>query len=239
MGPLRSPAGPSGEPRRHGRWWRWVVRALVGLVVLVVVLVGAVFAVLGSLDRPWLKGRLQALARTSGGVEVDYRTAQIALFSGADIEGLVVRSPPQVRAFAPDLVRIEHLDVRWSLGALMHGAGPVVPHAEVSGVTLAVVIDEAGKTSFDWLFPPASPPPPPSAPVPLSHLPSKLLGAPLPVGQVDVRGVTLDLVRTDHGVVSERTELQGLALSVSTSSAEPAQGWRVQAGLGSSAKPSI
>jgi translocation and assembly module TamB len=227
------PAGSSDEPRRHGRWRRWVLRSLACLVGLVALIAVAMLVLLHSVDRPWLKRRVQALARTSAGVEIDYRAARIALFSGAEIEGLVVESPAEVRPLAPDLVRVGRVDVRWSLRSLLLGRGPVIGWVSASDVTLTVVVDEHGRTSFDALSPSA-----PSPAVPLSHQASRFLSTAPPVGQLDVRGATLVLVRTEHGEVSDRTELRGVSVTLATSSAEPsARGWRVQAGFGSPATP--
>jgi translocation and assembly module TamB len=236
---LRStrPPGPSDEPRRRGRWRRWVRRSFAGVAGLVVLVGMAVIVLLHSLDRPWLKRRLQGLVRTSAGVEIDYRVLRIELLSGAEIEGLVVQSPLEDRPFAPDLVRVGRVEARWSPRALLLGPGPRIERVSVSDVTLTVVVDEHGRSSFDALSPPGST----SAPgptVPLSHVASKLLGTTLPVGQLDVDHVTLALVRTEQGQVSERTEMRGAAVTLATRSAEPtARGWRVEAGLGSPANP--
>src|SRR5580658_7725179 len=98
---LRSPrpAGPSDESQRRGRWRRWVLRSLAGVAGLVVLVGVAAIVLLHSLDSPWLKRRLQRFVRTSVGVDVDYRAARVELFSGAQIEGLLVQSPAEVRPF--------------------------------------------------------------------------------------------------------------------------------------------
>ena len=108
---------PSGEPRRLGR--RWLPRLLalaVGLASLVVVLA---LVAIHSLDRPWMKRRLQALAKTSGGVDLDYGAANLALRSGLELDGLVVQSPPALRSVAPELLRVGHVSVQWHVGALL------------------------------------------------------------------------------------------------------------------------
>jgi translocation and assembly module TamB len=230
-------ARSSDERQRRGRWQPRVLRSLAALGGLIALVAVAVIVLLNSLDRPWLKGRIQGLARSSGGVEIDYSRARIEALSGAEIEGLVVRSPVDLRRFAPDLVRVGRVDVRWSLGSLLLGRGPVIRHVAVSDVTLAVVVDEHGRTSFDALAQPGSTSA--RAPkAPLSRQASKLLGTAPLVGQLDVDRVTLVLVQIDHGQVSDRTELRGVSMALATSSAEPdARGWRVQLGLGSPAAP--
>lgn len=212
---------------------RWSLVSLSSLAGLVVLALAALVVLQHSLDQPWIKRRIQALARTSAGVEIDYADARIALLSGAEIEGLVVQSPAEVRPFAPDLLRVGHVDATWSLGSLLLGHGPRVGRVRASEVTLTVVVDENGRTSFDAL--------PPSAPtptVPLSQQASKFLGTAPAVGQIDVDRVTLALVQITRGSVSDRTELHGLALTLVARSAEPAaRGWRVHAALGSPASP--
>src|SRR5579863_4155694 len=93
----------SGDPRQARAWWVWGARALGGLVGSLVVAAIAVWIALHSLDRPWMKSRVQRLARTLAGLDVDYRAARVDLLSGAEVEGLVVRSPAELQRFAPDL----------------------------------------------------------------------------------------------------------------------------------------
>src|SRR5208282_4442682 len=96
--------------------------------------VAAALVLLRSLERPWIKSRIQGLARTSGGVEIDYREGRIAWLSGLELDGLVVASPPEFRRFSPELLRVDRLKVGWSLGGLLLGHGPAVPRAALSGV---------------------------------------------------------------------------------------------------------
>jgi translocation and assembly module TamB len=208
---------------------------MVGACVAVsaVLVVSAAVVVLHSLDRPWVKSRIQGVARASGGVEIDYRDVRVDGLSGADIEDLVVRSPDEVRQFAPELLRVGHVAVRWHLRSLLFGGGPALASVSISDATLTVVADEHGRTSFDAL-----PPSPPSPPVPTSHLASKFLSGAPPIGRLDVGPVTLSLVQTDHGRVAARNALRGLALELTTASAEPAaRGWSVAAHLGAPASP--
>ena len=237
MGLFRFLRPASPNTKRRGRLWRWVLRPLASLAAVVaLVLVGAQ-VLLHSLEAPWLKARLQRLARTSAGVEIDYRTARVDLLSGAAIEGLVVESPEEVRRFAAELVRVGRLDATWSLGALLRHDGPVLTQLAVSGVTLGVVVDENGRSSFDAL---AKPGPAPRAgpPVPLSQQASNLLAGALPLGRLGVDHVTLVLVQTSKGTVVDRTELRGLGLALATGlAAKPATGASVEAQLGSMATP--
>lgn len=211
--------------------------ALACLVGLVAFLAVTVVILLDSLDRPWVKRRVQGLARASTGIEIDYRAARIEWLSGGEIDGLVVQSPAQLRRFAPDLVRIGRVQAHWSLRSLLRDRGPVVGRLVVSDVTLTAVIDEQGTTSFDALMASGSSASPRPT-VPLSRQASKWLGTAPPVGQVDVDHVTLAWVRTKLGEVSERAELRGISATLATQSTEPtARGWRAQVGLGSAAIP--
>jgi hypothetical protein len=187
---------------------------------------------LRGLDQPWLKRRLQGLVRTSAGVEIDYRDARIDLFRGAQIEGLVIRSPAEVRPFAPDFARVGRVDARWSLTSLLSGRA-AVRRIALSDVQLTVVVDEQGNTSIDALFPPT-----PGPKVPLSRKAGVWLGTAPLVDQVDVDRLTVVWVRTVRREVFDRTELRGVAVTLATHRAEPAaKGWRMDARLGSSTDP--
>ncbi len=225
---------PSQTPTRPRGWWRrWaaISSACAASLALLLALTAAV--VLHSLDRPWIKARIQAFAHAAGGVEIDYRDVRVDGLSGAAVDDLVVRSPDEVRRFAPDLVRVGHVDVAWSLRSLLFGHGPSVDAVSISDVTLTVVADEHWRTSFDAL-----PPSPPSPSVPTSHLASKFLGTAPPVGHLDVGAITIVLVQTDHGHAMTRTELRGITLGLVAARAEPTErGWHVSAHLGTRSDP--
>lgn len=236
------PDGSRETLRRRARWRRWLLRPLAWLAGALALIVVALQALLHSLDRPWIKGRLTALVRSSAGVDIDYASARVDLLSGLAVEGLVVRSPPAVQAFAPDLVRVGHLAAGWSPRSILGSGGPRVETVEVKDVALTVAVDEEGKTSFDALVPPGpTPAPAPGPKTPLSGQAAKLLAAPLPVDRIAIDGVSLALVRTDHGAVAERTELRGLAATIATAPAAPtarlASGSRVDLQLGTPDAP--
>jgi len=75
---------------------RWVRRSLTYLALLVALVAVFLVVALDSLDQPWLKRRVQAIARASAGVEIDYRAVRIGVLSGAEVDGLVVQSPAEV-----------------------------------------------------------------------------------------------------------------------------------------------
>jgi translocation and assembly module TamB len=224
-------AGRSGGPRAGA--WPWVRRALAALAALLAVAVIGLLVLVHCLDQPWLKHRVQALARASAGVEIDYRSVRIALLSGASIEGLVVLSPEEVRGLARDLAVVDRVEARWSLASLL-GHGPPLTSLAVSDVTVTVVVDERGRTSFDAL-PPSGASADKSPVVPLSRAPAAWLGSAPAVGALSVDRVTLVLIRAEGGQSVERTELRGLSVALAATPA--AKGWRVQATLGSPETP--
>lgn len=232
----RRPVGSGSHVERSGRWRRLARRAAVSLAVVVALALAAVWGLAHSLDRPWVKTRLQQLVRRKAGVDVDYVTADVALFSGAHIEGLVVRSPVELRPLAAELIRVGRLDVRWAPMGLLRGRAPSVELVAASAVTLAVVVDEHGRSSFDAI--PTSAEPAPSPPVPLSQQASKLLAQPLPVGRIDAQEVTIALIRSQGTRETGRLTLRGAAFQTTAGSAEPAEhGQHLDLTLGTPASP--
>jgi translocation and assembly module TamB len=215
-------------PARLARWLR---RGLLVVGVLVVALAATGALLVHSIDRPWLKHRIQAMARSAGGVDLDYGRVTVGARCAA-VEGIVVQSPAEVRNVAPVLLRVGSVEACWSPRARA-APGPSLERLTVSHVTLTVAIDETGKTSFDALSP-ADPKRPPEPSAPLSQLTSILRKAP-PLRSGAIDDVAVVLVRTRGGQPVERLEVDGLAASLS---AEPgAGGWRVTVGLGSPAAP--
>ncbi len=231
---MGSEDGDSKAPRRWLRWAGWLTLGVAGSFVVVVV--GAL-ALLRGLERPWIKARIAASARSAVGLDVDYRVASVDLVAGtARIEGLVVRAPEAVRAYTPELARVETVEARWSTIGLLHGKPGAVEEVRVSGVRVAVAADEKGRTTFDVL--PSSGPPSKEPPTPRSRLAASFLSAPLPIGRVAVNDVGLTVVRTDHGKVADEIALSGLSLALAASSVPaPGKGARVDISLGSSSSP--
>jgi translocation and assembly module TamB len=218
------------------RWLRRSLACLIGLLALLALAGLAALVALHSLDQPWLKPRIQALARRAGGIELDYRAVRIDLLSGAEIDGLSVQSPAQVRAFAPELVRVERAAAHWSLRALLLGRAPLIERVVLSDVALSVVVDEHGRTSLDALASSGSSAAP-AASVPLSRLASTWLAKAPPVERVELDHVALTLVRTAHAELFDRTELRGVSLALATRAAARSSRWRLNADLGSAARP--
>ncbi|HEY2735090.1 MAG TPA: hypothetical protein VGI70_13935, partial [Polyangiales bacterium] len=228
--------GMKRDRTRRNRWLRRALTCLAGLAALLTLIVSMLVIALHSFDRAWLKQRLQNVARTSARLDVDYRDIQIDLFSGAVIDGLVVRSPAEFRAAAPELLRIGHIAARWSLRSLAFGRGPAIEGAVLSDVSLTIAIDEHGRTSLDALNPQRAPSAP-SPNVPLSQWPSRLLGSAPPVAELSITHVALASIRTERGRPVERTELQGLSLAVRARPDRTKAGWLVDAALGTQTTP--
>lgn len=225
---------PTGSSDKWQRAWRsasWAFRAL-AVLLGAIVLFGLAMQLLLSrcLDQAWLKHRLVQVVRSSLGVEMDYRLARVDLLSGVDVDGLVIATPTAFRPYAEELLRVAHVQARWSLVELVRGR-PAVGQVVVSDVASTLVVDEQGRTSFDALM---SSHPTTEPTVPLSRRASKLLGTTPPIARVDIHGVSFGLVRIDHGKASERIDLRGLSLSLAVHPEAPiAAGWRAELSLGS------
>jgi translocation and assembly module TamB len=203
----------------------------VAVGVLTVALGLAVALVVHSLDRPWVKRRIQAAVHSAAGVDIDYASVHVGMRCVV-VDGLTIESPVAVREVAPTLLRVGYIEGCW-LPRVRKGPGPTLDRLVVSQVALTVVVDEHGTTSFDLLAG-EGPKPPPSPPTPLSHRGALLLSAP-PLRRATVDDLTVALVRTEGGRPVERTEARGLAAALT---AEPVRdGWRLSGGLGSAGAP--
>lgn len=223
----------AGRPRH--RLARILAGVFLGFVaVLALVLVTAV-VVLHNLHHPWLKQRIVSQVEAATGLQLDYQTARVAMLSGLHLEGLVVRSPPQFRSAAPELLRIGTLEAQWSPSTLLRGTTRV-ERVTVRDVALALVADEAGPTSLSALTGSKAPEPQPVEP-PLGasqQLAAFLASAP-PFGKVEVSGVSLSYVRVRNGEVVERWSLGGLAATVEAKHQDG--GWKVFADMGQPGAP--
>ena len=223
----------AGRPRQ--RLARIIAGVLLVLVAtLSLVLVTAV-AALHLLDRPWLKQRIVSRVEAATGLQLDYQTAQLAVFSGLRLEGLVVRTPSPFQGVAPELLRIGTLEARWSPGSLLSGTTRV-ERVAVRDVALALVADDAGPTSLTGLMGPGAPEPPPiEAPLGASRQVAALLTSAPPIGKVEVSGVSLTYVRVRNGEVLDRWSLRGLAAAVEAKHQD--EGWKVFAKIGQTGTP--
>jgi translocation and assembly module TamB len=213
------------EHRRDSRVRRYVLRGVAAIGVLLVAVLGSALVLANSLDRPWIKRRIQALALSGGRVEIDYGAIRISLLSGLVMSDLVVRSPEEDRPFVQELLRVGRLDARWSPSSLF-GAGPKVPELNIDHVTLTVVANENGRTSFDAILPPST--------TPISQLPSVMKGLGAALGRIHLTDVAMTLVKTELKKVVERDTLRDFAIDVDV--APPSSG-RVSGAIGKQDAP--
>ncbi|HEY0465556.1 MAG TPA: hypothetical protein VGC79_15175, partial [Polyangiaceae bacterium] len=215
--------------RRVG-WRRWLLRAAGLCFGLVFIALASVLVLLHSLNRAWLKQRLVALALINSGLEISYEAAEVRSGFELDIRDLVVRSPASLRGVAPELLRIAHLHVSWWRVPPFWWR-PAVRDIELDGLTLTVVLDELGKTSFDAI--PSSGAPQPASP--RSHLASDLLSAGWPIRELRVNQIAVTLVQTNRGVVIERDTARGLSLTLQAT--PHLSGARLRLAMGDAAAP--
>lgn len=203
-------------PRERLR--KWGKRIATWCAALTALSIVAVLVLLHNLDQPWVKRRVQTVVAKELGVDIDYGTVRFALFSGIDVDDLVVFSPPEMRGAARELARIGHVGARWSRAG--------VERVTLTDATLTIAIDENGRTSLAPIFPHR---------VVLSNEPASLLGS-LPVRAVDATRLTVTIVDTDHGPVVERTTVRGIDLQLQ---AEPdaSSGSAARVRLGSESAP--
>lgn len=192
----------------------------------------ALVVVVRSLDRPWLKRRLQTMAHQKTGLDVDWTATHVSLFSGLRIDRLVVATPPALRGEAPELLRADGLAVTWTLRSLVVGT-PRFGALTVDALDLTLVRDGEGRTSLSTIEPHESGPPAP--PVPISGSAADALSGPPPIGRVDLGRVHVALVERTPDGQRERLDVDGLALGLAL--AGDGAGFRVALALGAPERP--
>lgn len=223
---MNAPGTNPAPTGRGWRFWRWALRAA---AVLAAVLVAGVALILGELDHPWIKLRVRAVVRSAAGVDLDYAAVRFHPLSGLDVEGLRLLSPTPFRGVAPDLARIGHLQIAWSLSSLV-GGGPPIQRAAIEDVAVTIVEGEDGQTSIDALSPtsgalPASPPAKKHRPL------RELFRTSLPFRELALSKASLILLRLgEAGLVLDRWTLSGLAARLETRRDGSASLIEVQAG---------
>ncbi|MCU1276622.1 MAG: hypothetical protein JWM53_168, partial [bacterium] len=206
---------------------RLVKRALSTVALLAALALIALVVIVRSLDRPWLKRRLQAMAHDRSGLDVDWTATHVGLFSGLRVESLVVQTPPALRAQAPELVRVEELEVAWTARSLVAGT-PRFLALRTKTLALTLVRDEAGRTSLSTIEPHGSGAPSPS--LPRSRVAADALNGAPPVASIDVAQATVTiLAQAPHGP-RERLRVDGLSLH--TTLVPDGRGFRIAAQLG-------
>lgn len=206
MSEAKKPPAPASAPRHT--WLRGLAWGAGAVALACVLLIVAVAIVFSHLDSPRVRRRIQALAHTSAGVDLDYGRVDASLFSGLTLHDLVVASAPPDARLAPALVRIGELKLGWSLGALLGGT---LDELRMRGLTATVVQDEQGETSVQrWNARRLSITGPPKPLGPLSHL----LETSIPKSPVALKSLVVE---------------DGIAVLLMTRKGQPFE--RVQAGV--------
>jgi translocation and assembly module TamB len=210
--------GSSGRAagRRLGR--RLALWLPLGLLVVAAGLVIGLLGAVEALERPVVRDRALARLAAATGLRVEIEAASLSLWSGVELGGLRLRSPPADARFAPDLLQIDALQVGWGLGGLLAGRLRLAP-LRIQGLRLHLVRDAAGHSSLDRLLPAADRAEPapapgvaPDEPVPLSALLERGL-PPLAVAELDISGVELELLEVDGDRLLRRTRLGPLGVA--------------------------
>lgn len=186
-----APAATETPPSRPKRRWR---RRLLVLLVL------GVGAGLLATHLHWLRAPLVAFVQRRTGLTIDFSTASVGL-SRVHVTGLRLLSAPAYRDRAPDVLRIDEVDARFSLSGLRRGELSAVT---IHGVHGALILEERGSS---WPALPSSA----SAPTPLGLLLSHLVPLPVQIATLTVDGIDGRLVLGEASAPVELT-LAGLGL---------------------------
>lgn len=178
---------PPQAPASRSRLWRWGRRVLVASVAAVALVTIAVIALAHNLDRPWVKARLRAEIMTAAGVDVDWRAVDLALLSGIALDDVVVHTKAGF-----ELATAGRVTAVWTTALYTRQK---VEKVALADVAVHLAIDEKGATSIDELT--KSDRPEPARP--LSQKVESALASLKALPTIDVSGLSLDLVRTDHG----------------------------------------
>ena len=143
-----SPTEARRSAPRRKRVWLSLLLAFVASLILVVV--GGLW-VLGNLDHPWVRSKVENTLSNLVGTEVRYEGLSLSPFSGLELRGLVVATPETLRSHAPDMLRLEELRIPIELGQLLSG-DLVIPAIDGGPVELTVVISDDGRNSFSELM---------------------------------------------------------------------------------------
>ncbi len=196
--------------------------------------IAALTMIVRGLDQPWLKRRLVAMAKTRTGLDVDWTTTHVAVFSGLRVGQLIVRTPPALRAVAPEFVRVDGLDVAWTARSLIAGT-PRFGVLRVERLALTLVRDAAGRTSLTTIEAHGDGKPEPE--LPLSRTPADSLDGPPPVGRIEVERATVTVLAEPAGGPRERLRVDGLALHATLAPA--GRGFALSAVLGTKEAPLV
>ncbi len=125
---------------------RWLVLLLSLVATLALLVVGAVL-LLGNLEHPWVKGKVEYVLSELVGTDVQYERLSLSPFSGLQVQGFVLATPAALRPHAAEMLRVEELSIPIDIGALFSG-DLLISAVHGGPVQLTVVIHEDGRNSF-------------------------------------------------------------------------------------------
>jgi len=154
--PSRSPGGAAPGPRptreRRSGVRRWIVIGAGGVGLAALLACSSVWWLGSHLDHAWVKPRLLGLVRDRLGLGIDYDGLELSLRRGIRARSLSLLTPPALAAGAPQLARVEGLELEAPLWKFAFGARSIET-LRVAALHIAMVRDESGRTSFGELFP--------------------------------------------------------------------------------------
>jgi len=222
----RPPGGRSALP------WRWVLGFIAAFLLVAALALGTAGILLTQIDHRWLKGRVTSLVRAATGFEIDYASVRVRPFSGAQVDHLVILNPPEFRPLAPELVRIDRLEVAWSLSSLF-SRSPTVDRVTLQGLAIVIVEDDRGRTVLDTL--PQTGDRARAAPARTSNPRTEFLSNAPPIRSLALSGAEVTFIRSRGEKVLERLALRGLAMAAEVH--RDATGWHLDAQAGTASAP--
>ena len=223
-----SDPSPSPIPSPPQRRWRRALTLLIGGLLAAILVAGSLVGLLlRSLDHPRVKRQLLALVHDLSAIDIDYDATQVRLLSGLRIQGLVVRSPVPYQDLAPELLRLDALELEWSLPRLL-SILPPLRRVTLRGLRVTVVRDVDGQLSLSRLGGDA--PQPAKRPTPPSRLLGSLLAQTPPLQELRVEQVALVLLQRGTAGLAQRVTLGGLRAELSAERSAGRWQVRIQAG---------
>ncbi len=142
------------RPKRP-RWRRivrWTLLSILGLVVLFVALV---WLVLGNLNSDFIKSRIQSLAKSAAGLEIDYDDLDISIRGGITATRISIATPSRFRSHSDRFITLTGVDIGANLLDVAMGDLDI-ERVHIASVHVSVVRDELGATTLTELFPPST-----------------------------------------------------------------------------------
>jgi translocation and assembly module TamB len=215
---------PDKPPRKKlALHWRIARHTVASLLLLVLLVVIAALLIFRNLDTSWIKTRLRNIVAAEAGLELDYETAQVDVFSGIILKNFAVAQPPELRAVAPELMHAGMITLGWSL----FGKGPMLRHFVANDVTFTILVDDDGRTSLDTLG--GKKEAKKEATTPGKQLVSVLRAIP-DFDRLQFSPLTVEVLQSHEGKIRRRTELTGLDLRMVSTGLDVARAVEISLG---------